>query len=144
MATIYQVKIMLDADIADAYQVWLLDHIVGNPEKEILGMLELKTSEAVPIFQKAELYRSLPHGNSVALDVHYYLENEDMMRIYEQEFAPKMRTEVPPKFMGKFAINRFLFVTKTIGVQHETVEAFYGHVKDTIALKEVFFSPFER
>ena len=143
MATIYQVKIMLDADIADAYQDWLIDHVVGNPEKQILGMLELKTSEAVAIFQKAELYRSLPHDNSVGLTVNYFLENEDMMRIYEQVFAPKMRTEVPQKFIGKFTINRFLLVTKTIGVQHESVEAFFEQAKDNIVLKEAFSSPFE-
>lgn len=144
MKTIYQVKIMLDADIADAYQGWLIDHIVGNPEQQILGMLELKTSEDVPIFQKAELYRSVSHDNSVGLTVNYSIENEDMMRIYEQVFAPKMRTEVPQKFMGKFTINRFLFVAKTIGAHHENVEAFFEQAKDGIVRKEVFFSPFER
>jgi hypothetical protein len=127
MNSIYQVKIFVNPVIAADYLDWLIEHIEGNPKTGILGMLELYLSDGTPIFDRAELFKS-EVADCIVLTTNYYLKNEALMLHYEQYFAPKMRTEVPKRFIGKFKINRILFTPRAVGQFDDDLETqFHEH-----------------
>ena len=113
----YQVQLRVLKSIQKDYQAWLVDHVVGNSQKGIPGMLELTNAEGDPLFIKAEVHLSDSplHPDHCLYRANYFLEDIAMMEYYEQKYAAMMRSQFPAEFAGKVMINRCLYLPEIVG-----------------------------
>ena len=94
-AVIYEVNVELDADIADAYQVWLAAHVA-----EIC---------ALPGFLGARVFAvddPAPGDGRIALCVQYALRDRRALEDYLREHAPRLRAEGLDRFGDRLRANR--------------------------------------
>lgn len=94
-AVIYEVNLDLDADIADAYLLWLDEHI------EVMC--------ALPGFSGASVYEVVePHADAgrQRLSVHYTLNDQAALDAYLSDHAAQMRAEGEARFGGRFRASR--------------------------------------
>ena len=103
---IYEVNLQVDAEIAEAHRLWLLDHI-----EEMV---------AIPGFVEARLFSRSPEDEGAndqgqALwTVHYVLESAEAMDAYLAGPAARMRQDGVTRFGERFsATRRFLHPVTT-------------------------------
>ena len=89
---LYEVNLLVDASVTEAYGEWLDAHIA-----EILEL---------PGFISAEWFSREPESDRVAWTIMYRLENQAAMDRYLEEFAPAMRSDGLQRFSGKFEATR--------------------------------------
>ena len=94
-AVIYEVSLDLEADIADAYQVWLASHVA-----EIC---------ALPGFVGARVFAVLdppPGPDRIALCVQYRLRDQHALDAYLRDHAPRLRADGIARFGERFRASR--------------------------------------
>lgn len=94
-AVVYEVNIDVDADVADAYLVWLDDHV--------------ETMCALPGFTGARVFEVVePHPDTgrQRFSVHYALDGQDALDAYLRDHAARMRAEGESLFGGRFRASR--------------------------------------
>jgi hypothetical protein len=89
---VYEVRIVLDPAIADAYRAWLEAHI-----REIL---------AIPGFNRAELLAEDDEGGHPVWTTRYHLEHREALERYLRDHAPRLRAEGVARFGGRFEATR--------------------------------------
>lgn len=94
-AVIYEVNVDLDADIADAYLIWLDDHI--------------ETMCALPGFSGASVFevrQPAADAGRQRFCVHYQLDDQAALDAYLRDHAERMRSEGESRFGGRFRASR--------------------------------------
>lgn len=94
-AVVYEVNVDLDADIADAYLVWLDEHI--------------ETMCALPGFSGASVFEVIEPAADVGrqrFSVHYTLDDQTALDVYLRDHAARMRAEGESRFGGRFRASR--------------------------------------
>lgn len=92
---VYEVNLDLDADIADAYLVWLDEHI--------------ETMCALPGFSGASVFEVIePVADSgrQRFSVHYTLDDQAALDAYLRDHAARMRADGESRFGGRFRASR--------------------------------------
>lgn len=89
---VYEVRIAVDAEIADEYRAWLEPHI-----REIL---------AIDGFDHAELYAEDDDAGHVVWTVRYHLHSRAALEAYLRDHAPQMRADGERRFGGRFSASR--------------------------------------
>lgn len=86
---IYEVNIKAMETIDErAFLVWLKKHI--------------KDLERLPGFlPKSEVFEVLESQPIFQISVRYFLESKEALKVYYDEYAPKMRGDLPQAFQGK-------------------------------------------
>ncbi|MDQ3288534.1 MAG: DUF4286 family protein [Pseudomonadota bacterium] len=94
-AVVYEVNVDLDADIADAYLVWLDEHI--------------ETMCALPGFSGASVFEVIEPAADTGrqrFSVHYTLDDQAALDAYLRDHAARMRAEGESRFGGRFRASR--------------------------------------
>lgn len=94
-AVVYEVNIDLDADIADAYLVWMEEHI--------------ETMCALPGFSGASVFEVIEppaDAGRQRFAVHYLLDDQAALDAYLRDHAARMRAEGESRFGGHFRASR--------------------------------------
>lgn len=94
-SVVYEVNLDLDADIADAYLVWLDEHI--------------ETMCALPGFVGASVYEVVEppaDPGRQRLSVHYTLDDQAALDAYLRDHAARMRADGEARFGGHFRASR--------------------------------------
>ena len=89
---VYEVRIEVEAGIAEAYHEWLVPHV-----HEII---------AIPGFTGAELFREDGDGTHAVFTVRYHLDSRDALETYLRERAPRLRAEGEARFGTRFRASR--------------------------------------
>lgn len=92
---VYEVNVDLDADIADAYLVWLDEHI--------------DTMCALPGFSGASVFEVVQPPADAGRQrfcVHYQLDDQAALDAYLRDHAARMRSEGESRFGGRFRASR--------------------------------------
>lgn len=94
---IYEVNLLINANIYNEFQLWLKEHA-----KEMLQF---------PGFIEAHILR--PENEDTEsqkkLTVQYQIDNQSSLTIYFNQFAPKMREEGLKRFKDKFSAERRIY-----------------------------------
>lgn len=85
---LYEVRLDVDAAIADAYQCWLEAHV-----REIL---------ALPGFVSADMLTEPRPPGRVGWCVHYWLRDQAALDAYLRDHAARLRADGLARFPGKF------------------------------------------
>ena len=100
---VYEVRVSVEAAIAQDYRAWLDTHI-----HEIL---------AIPGFQEAELLREVDDGDRVVWTIRYHLDSRDALEAYLRDHAPRLRADGQARFGNRFtATRRVLELVRNFGV----------------------------
>lgn len=94
-ATIYEVNVEFDREIADDYRAWLREHIA-----EILRL---------PGFVDARVFDALepvPAEGRIGLCVHYRLIDAAALAAYLRDHAPRLRADGVARFGERFRAHR--------------------------------------
>lgn len=89
---LYEVRVAVDNEIAEAYRVWLETHI-----REILTL---------PGFDFAELLREPVNDKREGFVVHYWLKNRSALELYLRDHAPRLRQDGVSRFGSRFSVER--------------------------------------
>lgn len=89
---LYEVRLDVDAAIADDYQRWLEAHV-----REILGL---------PGFVAADLLIEPRDPGRVGWCVHYWLRDRAALDAYLRDHAPRLRADGLARFPGRFSGER--------------------------------------
>src|SRR5438552_11690818 len=89
---VYEVRAVVDADVAAAYRAWLQPHI-----QQIL---------AIPGFARAELYAEDDAEGHQVWTVRYHLDTRAALEAYLRDHARRLRAEGQERFGGKFSATR--------------------------------------
>lgn len=89
---LYEVRVAVDNEIAEAYRAWLETHI-----REIL---------ALPGFDFAELLREPVNDTREGFIVHYWLQNRSALELYLRDHAPRLRQDSLNRFGSRFSVDR--------------------------------------
>ena len=101
---VYEVRIEVDAEIAERYHQWLVPHV-----HEIL---------ATPGFTGAELYREDGAEPRPVFTVRYHLDSREALAAYLREHAPRFRADAEQQFGGRFqATRRVLELVRQFGLR---------------------------
>ena len=100
----YIVKISIDQSLAVDYYEWLKDHIQGNREKNMKGMMELM-HEGFFLFNKTEIWTA-EVGDQKLFDIKYYTFKTAHINTYLEHYAAQMRADVPAEFLSNMKVNR--------------------------------------
>ena len=92
---IYEVNLVIQADIQQAYLSWLKAHI-----PEVL---------ALDGFMGARCYEVETEGPELALTVHYSVETREHLETYFEVHASKLRGDGLTRFEGKFSAERRIY-----------------------------------
>lgn len=92
---VYEVNLVLDRDIADAYRAWLSTHVA-----EILGLPGFVDARILDVLEPAA------DADHVALCVQYTLRDHASLDAYVRDHAPRMRGEGQTRFGGRFQASR--------------------------------------
>ena len=89
---VYEVRAVVEPDVAAAYQAWLEPHI-----HEIL---------AIPGFTQAEMFSEEAEAGRPVWTVRYHLESREALQTYLRDHAPRLRAEGQSRFGGRFDATR--------------------------------------
>ena len=95
---IYEVNLAVDNDVAEAFAVWLRQHIPA--------MLALDG------FERAVWYQRDPEGGRQQWSIHYHLDSWKSLEAYFAEHAEAMRQDGTARFGGRFAADRRVLVAR--------------------------------
>jgi len=99
---VYEVRIEVEPEIAEAYHDWLVPHV-----HEIL---------AIPGFAGAELFREDPDGAHPVFTVRYHLDTRTALEAYLREHAPRLRADGEARFGARFrATRRVMELVRSFG-----------------------------
>ena len=90
---IYEVNLKIQQKIYEDYILWLQNHIQD--------MLSLNLFHDFKLFKIDSLSKNIKN-----VTIHYYLENIDLLNIYYEKHATKMRNSVDKKFISKVTFER--------------------------------------
>ena len=92
---LYEVNVELDADIADAYRLWLAAHVV-----EICALPGFLGSRVFAV------HDPVPVDGRIALCVQYALRDQLALEDYLREHAPRLRADGIQRFGDRFRATR--------------------------------------
>ena len=97
---VYEVRIVVQAEIAQAYREWLDVHV-----REVL---------AIPGFQGAQLLAEDADDGQRVWTVRYHLDSREALECYLREHAPRLRADGIARFGERFqATRRVLELVRT-------------------------------
>ncbi len=97
-ALIYEVTVAVDADVADAYRAWLVDHI---PE-----VLDAGGFDDAAVYAVADA----PADGRRHLVVQYAVPSRAALDAYFVEGAARLRADAEARFGGRFTASRRILV----------------------------------
>ena len=89
---IYEVRLRVDADVAEAYAAWLLAHV-----PDVL---------ATGCFTRADVFDEPLDDGAARLTTHYHAADAEAFARYERDHAPRLRAEGLARFAGRFTAER--------------------------------------
>jgi len=89
---IYEVRLRVDADVAEAYAAWLLAHV-----PDVL---------ATGCFTRADVFGETAEDGRVRFAVHYHASDADAFARYERDHAARLRADGATRFAGRFTAER--------------------------------------
>jgi len=92
---VYEVNLVIDRDIANAYRVWLGAHVA-----EILQLPGFVDARILDVLEPA------PDAGQVAISVQFTLRDRASFDAYVRDHAPRMRGEGETRFGGRFRASR--------------------------------------
>ena len=106
---LYIVKILADLEVYPQFEEWFIDHIAGNKNKGVKGMMDLKFWDK-PLISSTQLYRTETPTRSNA---HLYITKYDFQykenfALYEQYFLDEMRGTLPDEMKKHLVFNRYI------------------------------------